>query len=88
MWAPTPTLGYRWEPLKLCIAASFAVDGLAEPLRVWAAEVVGVPVAVQWAGYDAGELHALVHPEGAFARHRGGVNVLFARLEGGVLPAG
>mmetsp|Transcript_15342 Transcript_15342/g.38890 ORF Transcript_15342/g.38890 Transcript_15342/m.38890 type:complete len:356 (-) Transcript_15342:89-1156(-) len=81
MWAPTPTLGYRWEPLKLCIAASFAVDGLAEPLRVWAAEVVGVPVAVQWAGYDAGELHALVHPEGAFARHRGGVNVLFARLE-------
>ena len=34
-------------PLRLLVGAAFAVGGLAEPLRVWAAELLGLPLAFE-----------------------------------------
>ena len=47
-WVPAPTRApAHWEPLRLLVGATFAIDGLAEPLRVWAAELLGLPLAFE-----------------------------------------
>lgn len=81
-WAPVPTAApAHWAPLQLLLGATFALDSLAEPLRVWASELLGLPLAVEWAGYEAGELQGLAAADGPFRAPARGVGVLLARLE-------
>lgn len=75
---PCPTEALDREAMRVAVAATFAAEGLAEPLRVWAEAVVGGPkVDFTWVGYGQA-LEAL--SAGGALTTGSSVAVLLARL--------
>lgn len=88
MIVPCPTDILDAPPLEVVVAATFATDSLAEPLRIWTEAVVGaVKTKFTWVGFG-NTIESLLQTDSALNTNTNGVNVILARLtdlEGDVL---
>jgi FkbH-like protein len=69
----------RAQHLRVCIAASFTMQPVAPPLRVWG-RAFGFDIDCYFAEYDQ-IVQTLLDPDGQFAANRHGMNVVLARPE-------
>lgn len=81
LWMPCPSkFDLSEKPTQCIIAATFAINGLDIPLKIWSNQICGFPKEIQFGWVPYGPLFiALENPDCLLNCNQNGINIIFIR---------